>query len=47
MGAAIAAGDYVTLAPWAAGNNARRELYSSYADGTTELLTGNDAARKY
>ena len=43
----IGAGDYVTFAPWAAGNNARREFYSSYADATTELLTGNDAARKY
>lgn len=46
IGSAIAAGDYLTLRTWYAGNPSVNEDYSAYADANGDL-TGGDEARRY
>lgn len=43
----IATGDYLTFAPYSGSNTTNMDQYAAYADSTTELLTGGDAAKEF
>ena len=43
----IATGDYLTFASYSGSNTTNMDQYAAYADSTTELLTGGDAAKEF